>query len=57
VSLRQVEAEIAHRDDLDMHREAGALRQAEDAVRVFTDGNTVEETLEEIMGIVMRTED
>lgn len=56
VSLRQVEAEIAHRDDLDMHREAGALRQAEDAVRVFTDGNTVEETLEEIMGIVMSDE-
>ncbi len=52
VSYKQVEAEIAHRDDLDMHRAAGALRQAEDAIRVFTDGHTVEQTLEKILDIV-----
>jgi cytidylate kinase len=52
VSYKQVEAEIAHRDDLDMHRAAGALRQADDALRVFTDGHTVDQTLEKILEIV-----
>lgn len=52
VTYKQVEAEIAHRDDLDMHRAAGALRQADDALRVFTDGHTVEQTLEKILDLV-----
>lgn len=56
VTYKQVEAEIAHRDDLDMHRAAGALRQADDALRVFTDGHTVEQTLEKILGIVLKRE-
>jgi cytidylate kinase len=56
VTYEQVEAEITHRDDLDMHRAAGALRQADDAIRVFTDGHTVEQTLEKILDIVLKRE-
>jgi len=52
VSTEQVEAEIAHRDDLDMHREAGALRLAEDAVCVNTDGLEIEQSLEKVLGVV-----
>ncbi len=52
VTYRQVEAEIAHRDYLDTHRQAGALRVAPDAVRVNTDGLEIEQSLEKIMGVV-----
>ena len=52
VTFAQVESEIAHRDDLDMHRAAGALRQAEDAVSVKTDGLEIEQSLEKIIGVV-----
>ncbi|MFL5733296.1 MAG: (d)CMP kinase [Chloroflexia bacterium] len=52
VTFEQVESEIAHRDDLDMHRSAGALRMAEDAVQVKTDGLEIEQSLAKIMGIV-----
>ncbi len=52
VEYEQVEREIAHRDDLDMHRAAGALRKAEDAVSVKTDGLEIPQSLEKIMGVV-----
>lgn len=52
VDFKQVESEIAHRDDLDMHRAAGALRQAPDAIRLDSDGLGIEETMERIMAIV-----
>jgi cytidylate kinase len=52
VSFEQVKSEIAHRDDLDMHRAAGALRQAEDAVSVKTDGLAIEQSLAKIMDII-----
>jgi cytidylate kinase len=55
VTFDQVEGEIAHRDDMDMHRAAGALRQAEDAILVNTDGLSVEEALAEVEGIVRKT--
>ncbi len=54
VTFAQVEAEIAHRDDLDMHRAAGALRVAPDALRVNTDGLEIEQSLEKILRIVKR---
>jgi CMP/dCMP kinase len=54
VTLEQVEAEIAHRDHLDMHRSAGALRQAEDAISVKTDGLEIEQSLDKITRIVKR---
>lgn len=52
VDFEQVGSEIAHRDDLDMHRAAGALRQAPDAIRLDTDGLSIEKTMERIMAIV-----
>lgn len=52
VTMAQVEAEISHRDDLDMHRAAGALRLAEDAVSVKTDGLEIEQSLEKILRVV-----
>jgi cytidylate kinase len=53
VTLEQVKSEIAHRDDLDMHRAAGALRQAEDAISVKTDGLAIEQSLKKIYDIVL----
>lgn len=51
-SYEQVRSEIVHRDDLDMHREAGALRKADDAVSVVTDGLEIPQSLEKILAIV-----
>lgn len=52
VTYKQVESEIAHRDDLDMHRATGALLQAPDAVRVDTDGLTIEQSLGKVLQVV-----
>ncbi len=52
VSLEQVKSEIAHRDDLDMHRAAGALRIAPDAISVHTDGLAIEQSLQKILDLV-----
>lgn len=52
VSYEQVESEVAHRDDLDMHRSAGALRKAADAVSVQTDGLEIPQSLNRIMALV-----
>jgi cytidylate kinase len=52
VTYQQVEAEIAHRDYLDTHRDAGALRIAEDAVRINTDGLEIEQSLEKVLDVV-----
>ncbi|MDQ6694077.1 MAG: (d)CMP kinase [Chloroflexota bacterium] len=52
VPLTQVEKEIEHRDDQDMHREAGALKLAPDAVPVNTDGLDIDESLQLLMRVV-----
>jgi cytidylate kinase len=52
VSYEQVEKEIAHRDYLDTHREAGALKKAPDAIVVDSDGLSIEQTLERVLDIV-----
>ena len=52
VTYEQVELEIAHRDDLDMHRASGALRQADDAVAVKTDGLEIPQSLDKISRVV-----
>ena len=52
VSYEQVVKEIAHRDYLDTHREAGALKIAPDAIVVDSDGLSIEETLELVLDIV-----
>jgi cytidylate kinase len=54
VTFDQVEAEIAHRDDMDMNRASGALRQAEDAVVVNTDGLDIQEALAKVERIAKR---
>ncbi len=56
VDFKQVQSEIAHRDDLDMHRATGALRQAPDAVLLDTDGLGIEEALGRTVDIVLRRE-
>lgn len=56
VDFKQIESEIAHRDDLDMHRATGALRQAPDAILLDTDGLSIDEALARILGIVRRSE-
>jgi cytidylate kinase len=53
VTIKQVEEEIAHRDDQDMHRAAGALRRAPDAVLVNSDGLSVEQALEIVLATVV----
>jgi CMP/dCMP kinase len=52
VSYEQVRSEIAHRDDLDMHRAAGALRKADDAVEVNSNGLSIAQSLARVMSIV-----
>jgi cytidylate kinase len=51
LTYNQVESEIAHRDHQDMHREAGALRKAQDAILVDTNGLSKEQALEELVNI------
>jgi cytidylate kinase len=54
VTFAQVAAEIEHRDYLDMHRDAGALKLVEGVELVNTDGLEVEESLEKVMRVVKR---
>lgn len=49
LSLEQVEAELARRDELDSQREQSPLCQAPDAVLVDTTGKTVEQVVDEIV--------
>jgi len=52
VTYELVEKEIAHRDYLDTHREAGALKKAPDAIVLDSDGFSIEETLARVLRIV-----
>ena len=52
VTYEQVLAEIKHRDYLDTHRDAGALKLVEGVELINTDGLSVEESLEKVMGVV-----
>jgi cytidylate kinase len=54
VTFAQVAAEIEHRDYLDMHRDAGALKLVEGVELINTDGLEVEESLEKVMRVVKR---
>jgi CMP/dCMP kinase len=51
LTYNQVESEIAHRDRQDMNREAGALRKAQDAILVDTNGLSREQALEVLVRI------
>jgi cytidylate kinase len=52
VTYEQVESEIEHRDYQDMHRDAGALKLAEDAICINTDEVGIEEVLEKVLEVV-----
>ncbi len=52
VTLEQVEEEIAHRDDQDMHRATGALRRAPDAILVNSDHLSIKQALTIVENIV-----
>jgi len=51
LTYNQVESEISHRDRQDMNREAGALRKAQDAILVDTNGLSKEQALELLVTI------
>ena len=48
----QVLSDILQRDESDTRRAAAPLRQAEDAIRVDTTGNTLEETYQTLLKLV-----
>lgn len=50
-TFEQVRLEIADRDNQDMHRSAGALRIAPDAVKVNTDGLEIEQSLQKLLEV------
>ncbi|MCL1791173.1 MAG: (d)CMP kinase [Peptococcaceae bacterium] len=54
VDLRQVERDIAARDDKDSNRSTAPLRQAPDAVLIDTSNMTFEEVVEEVLALVRR---
>jgi CMP/dCMP kinase len=54
--LEQVERDVADRDRRDMEREHSPLRKADDAVEVYTDGQTIDEVVERLAAIVRERE-
>ncbi|MBI4201378.1 MAG: (d)CMP kinase [Chloroflexi bacterium] len=51
-SFQQVLEELEERDRLDTNRKVAPLRQADDAVTIDTDGLSVEQVVERILGLV-----
>lgn len=51
-TLEEVLIDQADRDDRDRRRKVGALRQADDAVEMITDGMTLDEVVRELVAIV-----
>lgn len=49
--LEELEARIAERDRLDATRDVAPLRQAEDAVELITDGMSVDQVIEALVGL------
>ncbi len=52
VTFEQVRSEIEHRDYLDTHRDAGALKLVAGVKLLHTDGLSIAESLEKVMAIV-----
>ena len=51
IDLQQLEQDIEKRDYLDSHREIAPLQQASDAIVINTDGLTIEEVTNKIIGL------
>ncbi|MFN3360234.1 MAG: bifunctional pantoate--beta-alanine ligase/(d)CMP kinase [Pseudanabaenaceae cyanobacterium] len=49
--LAEIQKSIEERDYKDMHRPISPLRQAEDAIRIDTDGMTIEEVVDKIISL------
>lgn len=47
--VQEIEAKLAARDERDSTRAVGPLRQADDAIRLDTDGMSLEEVVEELL--------
>ena len=52
MSYQMVAADIARRDDLDMHREVLALRRASDSVYIDTSGLNIEQAFNRLLAVV-----
>ena len=57
ISLSQIEAEIARRDEIDTTRELSPLVQSPDAIKIDNSDLTKEESLAMIIGIIRRGKD
>ncbi len=55
-SYEDILADIKQRDHNDMTREVGPLKQAEDAVLLETDGMTIEQQVEYVVGLAKERE-
>lgn len=54
LTLAQILADQTDRDQRDAHRPVGALRKADDAIEVLTDGLTVQQVVDKLESIVRR---
>jgi pantoate ligase / CMP/dCMP kinase len=54
IDLARIEREIQERDDRDSNRTIAPLKQAEDAILVITDGLSIEEVVDRIVGLYKR---
>ena len=55
-AVAQIEAELRRRDGIDSTREAAPLRIPKDAVVINTDGNTFEQTVEQVVAAIRERE-
>ncbi len=55
-AVAQIEEELRRRDGIDSTREAAPLRIPQDAVVINTDGNTFEQTVEQVVAAIRERE-
>src|SRR6266542_714457 len=53
----EILADLRRRDEIDTTRDVAPLRRAPDAVVIRTDGNTLEQTVEAVVGAIRRREE
>ena len=55
-AVAQIEEELRRRDGIDSTREAAPLRKPDDAILINTDGNTLEQTIDEVVTAIRARE-
>jgi cytidylate kinase len=55
-AVAQIEDELRRRDGIDSTREAAPLRIPDDAVVINTDGNTFEQTVDQVVAAIRQRE-